>query len=78
MTALTINLQSIKLTDEQFFQLCQDNRDLKFERNANKEYRDNGVRLGWLINGKSRQVENKEDYAIIARFSVGGCHSSLL
>jgi Uma2 family endonuclease len=35
MTTLTINLQSIKLTDEEFFQLCQDNRDLKFERNAN-------------------------------------------
>ncbi|HAZ45746.1 MAG TPA: hypothetical protein DCZ55_15145, partial [Cyanobacteria bacterium UBA11371] len=35
MTALTLNLDSIKLTDEQFFQLCQDNRDLRFERNAN-------------------------------------------
>lgn len=35
MTALILNLDSIKLTDEQFFQLCQDNRDLRFERNAN-------------------------------------------
>jgi len=35
MTALTLDLRSIKLTDEQFFQLCQDNRDLRFERNAN-------------------------------------------
>ena len=35
MTAFTLNLDSIKLTDEQFFQLCQDNRDLRFERNAN-------------------------------------------
>ncbi|MFB2897838.1 Uma2 family endonuclease [Aerosakkonemataceae cyanobacterium BLCC-F50] len=38
MTALTVNFNSIiKLTDEQFFQLCQDNRDLRFERNANGE-----------------------------------------
>lgn len=35
MTTLTVSLNSIKLTDEQFFQLCQDNRDLRFERNAN-------------------------------------------
>ncbi|MGB7444886.1 MAG: Uma2 family endonuclease [Coleofasciculaceae cyanobacterium] len=38
MTALTLNLKSvIDLTDEQFYQLCQDNRELKFERNANGE-----------------------------------------
>ncbi len=35
MTTLTLDLQSINLTDEQFFQLCQDNDNLKFERNAN-------------------------------------------
>lgn len=35
MTAFILNLDSIQLTDEQFFQLCQDNRDLRFERNAN-------------------------------------------
>ncbi|NEO99513.1 MAG: Uma2 family endonuclease [Symploca sp. SIO2E9] len=34
MTAFTINCQSIQLTDEQFYQLSQDNRDLKFERTA--------------------------------------------
>ncbi|MDX2256808.1 MAG: Uma2 family endonuclease [Pseudanabaenaceae cyanobacterium bins.39] len=35
MNSLTISLQSvIELTDEQFFQLCQDNSDLRFERNA--------------------------------------------
>ncbi|MEB3311738.1 MAG: Uma2 family endonuclease [Snowella sp.] len=37
MTALTINCDVLKMTDEQFFQLCQDNRDLRFERNANGE-----------------------------------------
>lgn len=35
MNALTVNFNSIiKLTDEQFFDLCQDNRDLRFERNT--------------------------------------------
>ena len=36
MNALTVNLKSlIEMTDEQFFQLCQNNRELRFERNAN-------------------------------------------
>jgi len=40
MNVATINLPStlelkIELTDEQFFQLCQNNRDLRFERTAN-------------------------------------------
>jgi Uma2 family endonuclease len=39
MNVATINLPStlelkIELTDEQFFQLCQNNRDLRFERTA--------------------------------------------
>ncbi|MEH2257224.1 Uma2 family endonuclease [Nostoc sp.] len=38
MNALTVNLQSVlELTDEQFFNLCQANRDLKFERTATGE-----------------------------------------
>ena len=38
MTALTLNLNAvIKLTSEQFYQLCQANPDLKLERNANGE-----------------------------------------
>ncbi len=35
MTNYTIKLNSvIEMTDEQFFQLCQKNQDLRFERNA--------------------------------------------
>lgn len=35
MNALTISLDSvIEMNDEQFFRLCQKNRDLRFERNA--------------------------------------------
>ena len=38
MNALTVNLKSlIEMTDEQFFQICQNNRELRFERNANGE-----------------------------------------
>ncbi|WP_375474215.1 Uma2 family endonuclease [uncultured Nostoc sp.] len=38
MNALTINLKPVlELTDEQFFNLCQANRDLKFERTATGE-----------------------------------------
>jgi len=38
MTALTLNLEPIiKLTSEQFYQLCQANPDLKLERNAQGE-----------------------------------------
>ncbi|OCQ96780.1 hypothetical protein BCD64_14310 [Nostoc sp. MBR 210] len=38
MNALTINLKpALELTDEQFFQICQANSDLKFERTATGE-----------------------------------------
>lgn len=38
MNALTIDLKSvIDLTDEQFYQLCQRNRELRFERTAQGE-----------------------------------------
>jgi Uma2 family endonuclease len=31
MTAFTLNLDAVKLNDEQFYQLCQDNQDLRLE-----------------------------------------------
>jgi Uma2 family endonuclease len=38
MNALTVNLKSVlELTDEQFFQLCRANSDLRFERTAKGE-----------------------------------------
>ena len=38
MTAITLNLNSIiKLTSQQFYQLCEENPELKLERNANGE-----------------------------------------
>ncbi len=35
MDTVILDFQSIELTDEQFYQLCLNNRDLRFERNAN-------------------------------------------
>jgi len=38
MTAITINFNHIiKLTDDQFYQLCRNNPEIKFERNRNGE-----------------------------------------
>jgi Uma2 family endonuclease len=38
MAAITLNLNSIiRLTDEQFFQLCQDNSEIRLERNTKGE-----------------------------------------
>src|SRR5437667_8988554 len=34
---LTLNLSSVGLTDDQFFRLCSDNRDLRIEMTAQKE-----------------------------------------
>jgi Uma2 family endonuclease len=34
MTYFTLDLSSIEMDDEQFFQLCANNRDYRFERNA--------------------------------------------
>ncbi|MFB2839267.1 Uma2 family endonuclease [Floridanema evergladense] len=37
LTTLKLNLNTVDLTDEQFYQLCQNNRELNFERNAKGE-----------------------------------------
>jgi Uma2 family endonuclease len=34
MSPLTVKFDSFQLSDEQFYQLCQDNHDLRFERNS--------------------------------------------
>jgi len=37
MSPLTLNLDAVYLTDGQFYQLCQNNRELKFERTVKGE-----------------------------------------
>lgn len=47
---LTLNVHSVDLTDEQFYQLCLDNPDLRFELTANRELLimpPTGSKTGW-------------------------------
>lgn len=37
MSPLTIKLDTVHLSDEQFYHLCQNNRELKFERTTKGE-----------------------------------------
>jgi Uma2 family endonuclease len=37
ISPLTLNLDTVHLTDEQFYQLCQNNRELQFELTAKGE-----------------------------------------
>ena len=37
MSSLTLNLDTVKLSDEQFYTICQNNRELQFERNTKGE-----------------------------------------
>jgi len=37
MTTLTLNLDTVHLTDEQFYELCQNNRELQFELSSRGE-----------------------------------------
>jgi Uma2 family endonuclease len=37
MDTITLDIKHVELTDEQFFKLCQANRDLRFERSATGE-----------------------------------------
>jgi Uma2 family endonuclease len=62
MNAITINFNSIiNLTDEQFYQLCQNNPGTKFERNTNGEI---------IIMPPTGGETGKRNAKLITRFSV--------
>src|SRR5207247_5186243 len=49
-TRLVLNVENIGLTEEQFIQLCRDNRDLRMELTAQKELiimSPTGLRSAW-------------------------------
>lgn len=75
MTAVTVNLNSIiKLTDDQFYQLCRDNPDVKFERNASGE-----IIIMPPTGGETgnRNFELSADFAIWNRqYRLGVCFDS--
>jgi Uma2 family endonuclease len=62
MTALILNLSpTIELTDDQFFQLCQNNRDLRLERTAE------GVLIimpptGWESGNRNSKLTARVEY----------------
>jgi hypothetical protein len=43
MSPLTLKLDTVNLSDEQFYHLCQNNRELKFERTAKGELRTSSI-----------------------------------
>jgi Uma2 family endonuclease len=61
---LTLNLQSLNLTDEQFVQLCRDNRDLRIEMTAKGELiimPPTGSRTGWRNSKLNQRLANWAD-----------------
>ncbi|MBE9050876.1 Uma2 family endonuclease [Nostocales cyanobacterium LEGE 11386] len=75
MTAITVNLNPIiKLTDDQFYQLCRENPEVKFERNAKGE-----ILITSPTGGETgkRNVEIAADFVIWNRQNqLGVCFDS--
>ena len=58
---LMLNLHSVDLTDEQFYQLCQDNPDLRFELTAKRELvimTPTGSKTGWRNSKINQRLAN--------------------
>ncbi|HEX5736634.1 MAG TPA: Uma2 family endonuclease [Blastocatellia bacterium] len=58
---LMLNLHSVDLTDEQFYQLCQDNPDLRFELTAKRELvimPPTGSKTGWRNSKLNQRLAN--------------------
>lgn len=56
MTAVSLNIQAIaSFTDEEFFQLCQDNRDLRLERTSTGELII-APPTGWLTGNRNAKL----------------------
>ncbi|HXG68411.1 MAG TPA: Uma2 family endonuclease [Blastocatellia bacterium] len=59
--SLTLNLQSIYLTDEQFYRLCRDNPDLRLELTAQRELlimSPTGSKTGWRNSKINQRLAN--------------------
>jgi len=58
---LMLNVQSVHLTDEQFYRLCQDNPDLRFELTAQRELvimSPTGSKTGWRNSKITQRLAN--------------------
>jgi Uma2 family endonuclease len=58
MDSLTLDVKSTKLTDEQFFELCSANRDVRFERSADGELIIMAL-TGWGTGNKNAEVSGQ-------------------
>ena len=61
LRTLTLNLQSIDLTDEQFCRLCRDNPDFRFELTAQRELvimAPTGSKTGWRNSRLNQRLAN--------------------
>jgi Uma2 family endonuclease len=59
--SLMLNVQSVHLTDEQFYRLCQDNPDLRFELTAQRELvimSPTGSKTGWRNSKINQRLAN--------------------
>ena len=59
-----LNTQSVCLTDEQFYRLCQDNPDLRFELTVKRELlimSPSGSKTGWRNSRVNQQLANWAD-----------------
>src|ERR1044071_4211247 len=58
---LLLNVESVHLTDEQFYRLCQDNPDLRFELTAQRELvimSPTGSKTGWRNSKINQRLAN--------------------
>src|SRR5439155_15084843 len=76
-TKLVLNLEKVALTEEQFFQLCSDNRDLRMELTAQKELiimAPVGFNSSWRENILSTRLTNwaeQDGTGIVCNASAG-------
>jgi len=76
-TKLVLNVENVGLTEEQFFQLCSDNRDLRMELTAQKELiimPPAGLNSSWRNNILSTRLTNwaeKDGTGIVFDSSAG-------
>ena len=74
---LVLNFGKVGLTEEQFFQLCSDNRDLRMELTAQKELiimAPTGLKSGWRENILSTELTNwarKDGRGVVLNASAG-------
>lgn len=81
MTTLMVKLDSFKLSNQQFYQLCQNNRDLRFERNlrgdllimspTGRETSNRNIEISYQLQAWSRQNQQGIAFDSSGGFTLG-------